>query len=157
MFPNFVIIGAQKSATTFVQHCLSEHPEVYIPKAEIPFFETPDFEQHSLAALERLFDGRREKRLGIKRPTYIGRPEVPGRITKHLPNAKLIAILRNPIHRAISAYYHNINYGFIPVVDVEEGMRNILNSVYDYKYKRAREIIEFGFYSKYLKMYGHFF
>jgi hypothetical protein len=126
MLPNFVIIGAQKSASTFLQVCLSDHPNVFLPNGETPFFESPDYEQSNVSDLERIFEKRSEKRIGIKRPNYIGKPEVPKRIEFHLPHAKLIAVLRNPIDRAISAYYHNINYGFIPPINVENGIRKII-------------------------------
>ena len=53
MLPNFIIIiGAEKSATTFLHECLSEHPEVFMPSAEIPFFEDPDYGQSDIKAFE---------------------------------------------------------------------------------------------------------
>jgi len=157
MLPNFVIIGAQKSASTFIQHCLAEHPEVYMPSGETPFFESPDYEQLTISSLKTIFNGRTEKRVGIKRPSYIGKPEVPCRIQTHLPHAKLVAVLRNPIERAISAYHHYINGSFIPARNVEKGMRQLLDGAYQDKYMRSREIIEFGFYYKYLIQYQYFF
>jgi hypothetical protein len=157
MLPNFVIIGAQKSASTFLQVCLSEHPEVFMPQDEIPFFESPDYESNDISRLKNLFNNRNENTLGIKRPNYIGKPEVPKRIEFHLPNAKLIAVLRNPIDRAVSAYFHYINYGFIPCVDFEKGMRQLIaQPSYGKQYGRSQEIIEFGFYFKYLNKYEHF-
>ncbi|MEN8742466.1 MAG: hypothetical protein ABF308_22210 [Phaeobacter gallaeciensis] len=39
--PNFIVIGAQKSASTFVQARLSDHPEIFMPDGEDPNFETP--------------------------------------------------------------------------------------------------------------------
>lgn len=157
MLPTFVIIGAQKSASSFMHKCLADHPEIYLPRREIPFFESPDYEQGSIKQLEKLFEGRREQCLGIKRPNYIGKPEVPARIQTHLPNVKLIAVLRNPIDRAISAYFHKINYGFIPPLDVESGMRKmILDPSFSFKYKRSPEIIEFGYYYKYLSRYSQY-
>ena len=123
MLPNFVIIGAQKSASTFLQVCLSEHPDVFMPPGETPFFESPDYENSDISRLESLFNNRSESKLGIKRPSYIGKPEVPKRIEYHLPDAKLIAVLRNPIDRAVSAYFHYINNGFIPCINLEKGAR----------------------------------
>jgi len=105
MLPDYIIIGAHKSASTFVHKCLMEHPDIYMPKDEIPFFEIPDYESSSLSELEKYFKGRKEKRFGIKRPSYIGKPEVPARISNDLPDAKLIAVLRDPVDRAVSSYY----------------------------------------------------
>ena len=157
MLPNFVIIGAQKSASTFMHMCLAEHPQVYMPMDEIPYFESPDFKEQPISSLEKLFSGHEQKMLGIKRPSYIGKPEVPGNITQSIPNAKLIAVLRNPIDRAISSYYHNVNNNFVPARSVEKGMKLLLDGAYENKYKRAHEIIEFGLYYKYLKDYKLFF
>lgn len=157
MLPNFLIIGAQKSASSFLHACLADHPDIYLPQEEIPFFESPDYEHNDIKQFEKLFERRNENCIGIKRPSYIGKPEVPARIQLHLPNAKLIAVLRNPIDRAISAYFHQINYGFIPPLDVEIGMRQlILDPLFKSKYKRSPEIIEFGYYYKYLNDYNHY-
>jgi hypothetical protein len=157
MLPKFVIIGAQKSASTFIQACLADHPDIYIPHGETPFFESPDYEHSNIKELEKIFEGRSEKCVGIKRPTYLGKPEVPSRIRSHLPDAKLIAVLRNPIDRAISAYFHNINYGFIPPIVLETGMRKVVSDpLYRSKYRRSPEIIEFGYYYKYLSEYSHY-
>lgn len=157
MLPTFLIIGAQKSASSFMQLCLADHPDIYLPHGETPFFESPDYENSDIDQLEKIFQGRSEKCVGIKRPNYIGKSEVPARIQKHLPHAKLIAVLRNPIDRAISAYFHKINYGFVPTLDVETGMRNLISdSSFVSKYKRSSKIIEFGYYHKYLSKYDHY-
>jgi len=157
MLPNFVIIGAQKFASTFLQICLNDHPDIYLPHGETSFFESPDYEESEIRKFERIFNKRSEKCLGIKRPNYIGKPEVPKRIASHLPNAKLIAVQRNPIDRAISAYYHNINYGFVLPIDVEIGMRKLISDAsFAEIYKRSSKIIEFGYYYKYLSKYKHY-
>ena len=157
MRPNFVIIGAQKSASTFVHRCLSEHPGIYLPAQEIPFFESPLFETSSMEQLEALFVGREGLKLGIKRPSYLAKPEVPQRLSEHLDNAKLIAVLRNPVARAVSAYYHYINYGFMPAIDIEIGMRRLLQQpCYSEHYRRSSEILEFGYYAKHLARYRDF-
>ncbi len=157
MLPNLIVIGAQKSASTFIQDCLAEHPDVYMLNGETPAFESPDYEAGALNALEKAFEGKSQAVLAIKRPCYVGKNEVPQRIFEHLPHAKLLAILRDPVDRAVSAYYHNIKYGFIPNIDIEIGMRKILLGEYQKKYPRSSEIIEFGFYYKHLNHYRHFF
>jgi len=157
MLPNFVIIGAQKSASTYIQVCLADHPDIYMPSGETNFFESGVYENRDIREIESIFEGRTEKCLGIKRPNYIGKTEVPARIQKNLPNAKLIAVLRNPIDRAISAYFHHIRYLQIPPLDVEIGMRKlILEPSFLSEHKPASDIIEFGYYHKYLTKYSHY-
>ena len=124
---DFMIIGAQKSCSSYVHFCLLDHPEVYIPEEEIPYFENPDYENKDLTKI-KLDSCKEYKMIGIKRLNYLGEDEVPKRIFKNNPKIKLIAILRNPIERAISAYFHNIKYGFIPVINLEKGLLKILNS-----------------------------
>lgn len=151
---NFLILGAQKSASTFLQFCLAQHPDVFIHKQEMPIFEDPDYAHFSEAFIDGLFAGRSERRLGIKRPAYIGRPEVPERIYRAVPEAKLIAVLRNPVARALSGYFYYMAGSYIPLLDAETGMRNLLAGRYAETYPRAQEILEFGLYHKYVSMYG---
>lgn len=161
MLPEFIIIGAQKSASTFVQSCLKAHKDIFIPEEEVPFFESPDYEEYegNLLELENLCPGGEKRKIfGIKRPNYLGKSEVPKRIYKNLPNAKLIVVLRDPIERAASAYYHNIKYGFIPAIHIEEGIPKILgDKEFLIKNPRASEILTFGLYAKCLNEYFKFF
>ena len=158
MLPNFLIIGAQKSATTFVHHCLMEHHDVFMPSGETPFFEDPDYLQSDLQSFERLFERCSDKRaIGIKRPSYLHKPECPQRIYRHIPSARLIAILRDPVERAISAYYHNASAGFAPITHVNKGLLEIIDGKHAKKYPRAAEIIEFGFYHRHLSRYLQYF
>lgn len=153
---DFVIIGAQKAATTFLQRCLAEHPKVFMPKDETPFFESPLYELNNITFLENIFKGKENKLKGIKRPSYLGKPEVPARIINHLPEAKIIVVLRNPVERVKAAYFHYIKYGFLPPIDINNGIHLLFDPHFISKYQRASEIIEFGFYYKYLSKYEYF-
>lgn len=157
MLPNLIIAGAQKSASTFIQTILSDHPEVYLPKQEVPFFEDPDYGNMNIKEFDKIFMNRKEKVLGIKRPNYLCKPEVGPRLAEIIPNAKVLIILRNPIDRAISAYFHNIKYGFLPPLPIEEGLDKVIDGSINSEYPRAAEIVNDGFYYKCLQLYEHFF
>ena len=157
MLPNFLIIGAQRSATTFVHKCLEDHPNIFMPPKEKAIFEDPFYYQKDFNEFERLFENVSQKAIGIKRPNYLGKIECPERIYQYIPKAKLIVILRNPVERAISAYFHQMKSGFIPIKPVEKGLVNVINRKYDKLYPRSKEIIEFGFYYKHLMRYLHYF
>lgn len=158
MLPNFLVIGAQKSGTTFVQRCLNEHPDAFIPLEEIPFFEDPWYSSNNVDTFKSLFqEGKNKKAIGLKRPNYLAKAECAERIHKHLPSAKLITILRDPVDRAISAYYHYAKFGFAPIKHVNRGLLEIMKGRHAGKYPRAREIIEFGFYYKWLERYLGYF
>jgi len=158
MTPNLVIIGAAKSASSFLQKCLNRHQDVYISPGEVPFFESPDYERSRISQLTSLFSGREERVLGIKRPKYIGRSEVPSRIRQHLPQAKLIAVLRHPMKRAVAHYYHNVRFGLLPALPLSEGMRLLLeNDSFRASYPAGAEVLECGMYGKYISMYQKLF
>jgi hypothetical protein len=158
MLPNFLIIGAQKAGTTFIQKCAREHPDVFSPAKEVRFFEDPDYLQTDFKQFEALFDKvSHEKAIGIKRPDYLARPECPERIYRHLPQAKLILVLRNPVERALSAYFHQMTRGFLPIKSAEEGLMKIVKGDYKEAYPKSAEIIEYGFYHHYLARYLNYF
>lgn len=158
MLPSFIVIGAQKSGSTFILNCLAEHPEIFMHHDEVRFFENPTYLENDISTLEALFyNVTIQKAVGIKRPGYLGRPECAERIYKHVPEAKLIVILRDPISRAISAYYHSMQCGFIPIKPIEEGLEKIIHYKYQGRYPQAQEIIDFGLYHKHLERYLNYF
>lgn len=149
-----MIIGAAKSASTFLQQCLEQHPDVYLAPGEVPFFESPDYEQSQLSDLSSLFRDRSEQVLGIKRPSYIGRAEAAARIAAHLPEARLVAVLRNPMERAVAHYYHNVRFGLLPALSLNKGLSRILDGgSFLERYPGSKEILECGLYGKYLDLY----
>ena len=154
MLPRFLIIGAQKSATSVLQAALAEHPQVYMPRGEIPFFEDPDYGSGDLLPLQRLYTRMTDEQVpGLKRPNYLGRPECPARIKHHIPEAKLIVVLRNPVDRLVSAYFHYMRHSFLPLADLHSGVSQILSGAYAASYPRAAEVLEFGLYGRLLRRY----
>ena len=137
---------------------LSRHPGIYLPKQEIPFFENPDYGGGDLRPLERYYErAPHGVKLGLKRPNYLAKPECPSRIASCIPDAKLIVILRHPVQRAISAYFHYMRGGALPCEDLTVGMTRLLNNEYLRDYPRSKEVLEFGLYSEQLERYlAHF-
>jgi radical SAM protein with 4Fe4S-binding SPASM domain len=107
--PSFLIIGAQKCGTTSLYHNLTRHPNIQpAGRKEIHFFD-----QHYEKGLDwyrsffppvGLFKGMLT---GEASPRYFFLPYVPRRVAQAFPNIKLILLLRNPVDRAYSQYYHN--------------------------------------------------
>lgn len=158
MLPDFLIIGAQKAATTYVQARLREHPDVFIPPGELPFFESPEYDQQPIEALEQIYaQADNAQARGLKRPSYLHRPECPEHIHRHIPDAKLIVVLRDYIDRAVSAYYHQAWYGSAPTKDINEGLPEVIQGKHQQRYPRAKEIIDFGYYYKHLQRYVQWF
>ena len=75
---------------------------------------------------------------GEASPTYIYNPLVPQRIYNYFPDVKIIALLRNPVERAISHYFHEVRKGReeFPILkafkEEEVRLNSILNNG-DYK------------------------
>lgn len=105
---DFIIIGAQKSGTTSLFEYLRGHPRIALPAAkEAPFFDKPAAEDRARVAafLADLFHGADPARLwGKASPQYMTAPEIPARLARAMPGLRLIAILRDPVERAISHY-----------------------------------------------------
>jgi Sulfotransferase family len=142
--PNFFIIGAQKAGTTSLYHYLNQHPQVYMSPVKEPFFfdheintkgevltqtfgnpghqQVPRFA--NLEEYRGLFRGARdEKAIGEASPLYIYAPGTPERIGKYVPEAKLVALLRNPADRAYSAFLYARRIGAEPLRDFTRALR----------------------------------
>jgi hypothetical protein len=155
---DFAVIGAQKSGSTFLHRCLMEHPQIYMPRREVRYFEDPEFGMSAPHDLARMFcKASPDQKLGVKRPDYLPRPECAARLHEHNPGLKLVAILRNPIERAVSAYFHLIRLGFIPPRELNAGMRSILRGEYAQVHPKATEIVEYGMYGKHLARFSELF
>ena len=115
MLPNFLIIGAQKAATTFLARQLEEHPDIYLAvQKEIHYFNHK-YEQESPLWYETHFDSwSGQKVVGEATPGYLNHPDAPARIKSTLGGeVKLIASLRHPVDRAYAAFWHYLVRGRI--------------------------------------------
>jgi hypothetical protein len=120
MLPNFLIIGAPRSATTYLARCASEHPEIYVAfsdeygSGDVHFFDvcTPVSLQENFKRgiewYEQLFAAvSGETAVGEKTVHYLSDPKAPQLVKEYLPGVRLIAILRNPVDRAYSEFVYS--------------------------------------------------
>jgi hypothetical protein len=113
--PNFLIIGAAKAGTTSLYEHFRAHPQIFMPRLKEARFFSYDgrgnrvkFPVQTLEEYAALFEGvRDETAVGEATPHYLTFPEAAGRIHALLPQAKLIASLRNPVDRSYSIYQMN--------------------------------------------------
>jgi hypothetical protein len=117
--PTFLIIGAQKCGTRWLRSNLGLHPEIYAPDEELSFFSSKPRFREGLESYRAQFAGwRGEPIVGEATPGYMmwrHHPEqVNRRIRKSLPDVRLLAILRDPVDRAYSAFVHHRRHGRIP-------------------------------------------
>lgn len=110
--PDFLIVGAMKSGTSALRHYLQQHPNVEIPSSEIHFFDNDANYAQGLEWYSRFFErSHADKVVGEKTPTYGYADKCASRIRESLPDVKLIWILRDPVYRAYSNYWHAVLKG----------------------------------------------
>jgi len=119
--PDFLVIGASRSGTTSLHHYLGQHPEIFMcPRKSPNFFVAPDPIPAREGAISRrmagqwvsnresyeaLFSGAREEiSVGEVSPVYLQSLVAPERIREMCPEARLVAILRDPAERAWAHY-----------------------------------------------------
>jgi hypothetical protein len=133
--PNFLIVGAQKAGTTSLHYYLKQHPQIYMsPRKEPHFFEGMHWDFYrpgrimppvtDLADYQALFEGvTDEKAIGEASASYLYSPKAPTLIKRSIPDARLIAILRNPADRAYSNFLHCVRGRRESIVDFAEALR----------------------------------
>src|SRR5438270_3153327 len=116
--PDFIVIGAMKSATTTLHEQLARQPGLFMSRPKEPnFFSDDEIHARGWAWYASLFrrTGAAELRGEssthyTKLPTY---PRTVERMARDLPRLKLIYVMRHPIDRLISQYVHELTAGRI--------------------------------------------
>jgi len=115
--PNFLIIGAPKAGTTSLYDHMRGHPAIFMPELKEARFlayqgqggDRNRWPVQSLEEYEALFAPvTTETAIGEATPHYLIYPHAAERIHALLPDARLIASLRNPIDRSYSVYQMNL-------------------------------------------------
>jgi hypothetical protein len=100
---DFIIIGAAKSATTWLQTQLQSDPAIYMPAPELHYFSR-EYSRGRDWYLSQFSEQGFGRTIGEKSNSYLYVPEAAARLHRDLPHVKLIAQLRNPVERAYSNY-----------------------------------------------------
>ena len=140
--PTFLCIGAQKCGTTWLASAVAQHPEVGTGrKKELHFFDQRAAYARGLAWYESQFRTTPATRaVGEFTPNYwrtVGEDTGTNflgsadRVAGAYPGLRLIVCLRDPVDRAVSAYFHNIKAGrlspevsFLDAVRQRPGLRD---------------------------------
>tara|TARA_B100000674_G_scaffold60527_1_gene42003 strand:- start:423 stop:1154 length:732 start_codon:yes stop_codon:yes gene_type:complete len=113
--PDFLGLGTQKGGTTTLHRLLGEHPEVFLPACKEVHFFDQNYSEGEAWYRQHFQGARADQRCGDITPFYLFHPDVPGRIHQHLPQARMIVLLRDPVERAISQVFHAQRLGFEPL------------------------------------------
>jgi len=111
VLPDFIIIGAARCGTTSLYNYMTHHPNIFpASEKELHFFDLNYNKGVSWYKSKFFQDNNKEKNfsIGESSPYYIYHPHVPYRISKAIPDVKIIAMLRNPIDRAYSNYHYAV-------------------------------------------------
>lgn len=110
--PDFLIIGAARSGTSFLYRNLRRHPALSSAHhKELHFFDSSRY-RLGMGWYRRQFPLRTRKlaarltghpfRTGEATPRYLWHPQAAARVARHLPDVRLLALLRHPVERAYS-------------------------------------------------------
>ena len=114
LLPNLIIGGAPKAGTSSLYHYLKAHPSICMSIPKEPYFFTANYSK-GLTWYHSVFqEYQNQKIIGEASTKYLTQAVTTApRIKKHLPNVKLIFILRNPVGRFMSDYWYAVKLGQI--------------------------------------------
>lgn len=115
--PDFLIIAAQKSGSIWLRDNLNKHPDLFIPKGATHFFNSK-WRKGPEWYFAHFDPPEGTKAVDEHCPSYAfphkRLHKTPKRIDDTLPDVRLLAILRNPVDRAYSAFGHHMERDRIP-------------------------------------------
>jgi len=161
---DFFIVGAAKAGTTSLYHYLNEHSDI-----EMSSQKEPDFFSDTSLHTQMLYYGKnridtiekyhalfqQENVLrGDASVSYLFYEDVPKKIIKYNPNAKIVIMLRNPIDRAFSHYLMDYRLGL-----VSEKFETIIQKKSKHKYANLfyQQYIQVSEYTRQIKNYLNIF
>lgn len=123
--PSFILVGAQRAGTTSLFRALQSHPQVYSANYHkgVNYFDVNydrDFTWYqghfpTAASLRRRSRSRGTSGEPITFEAsgyYMFHPCAAERLARHLPEVKIVAMLRDPVERAYSAHKHELARGY---------------------------------------------
>ncbi|WP_282092598.1 sulfotransferase family protein [Epibacterium ulvae] len=126
-FPNLFLLGAPKSGTTFIFGLMQNAPDVFTSYRKEPAYflvygQKIKYKERFVTPLPSsvdedkycdLYAGQEERYIIDASTHYLSSPETAERIHAASPDAKVIAVLREPISRAYSHYLMGVRDGFV--------------------------------------------
>lgn len=143
---DFMIIGAQKAATSSLQYYLRQSKDVFMPEGESPIFEYPEI--HSKMWLDI---GEPGKVCGIKRPDILCSDHIISHVFENIEKCKIIVVLRDPISRGVSAYYHLVRHCHLRNKSLNVGLKQCLLDFNGNKNNLYSSVVSNGLYGRYLE------
>jgi len=159
---DFIIAGAQKSATSWIYYNLRDHHSLSLPqeKKEKVYLGGDPHEEYDDIWYSKCLDCRdKSSTCGDVSVDYMVNPRSPFAVRDFAGAVKVFASLRSPCHRAVSAYFWNLRQGYVDEVDLNEGISRCIDTwerlnleTYDPDASYFN-VIERGMYAKQLDRY----
>ena len=153
---DFFVVGAQKCATTWIHHCLNEHPDVFMGggKRETHYMGGELHLNQGDEWFWNMFSDAKEGQLvGSASVDYIMDLDAMKHISNHNPKAKYILSTRSPIERMVSAVFWSMRNQVFEVQDINELVSKVIDEYLDngntIKYDK---LIERGLYGHLLEV-----
>ena len=167
--PTFLIIGAAKCGTTSLFRHIGAHPDVFVSHQKEPhYFISDDPAMTSMTRRGRTVSERSAYELlfedGVARPArgeastaYLNSSRAPERAHEVIPHARLIAVLRDPVERAYSAWGHLRRTGHEPIGDFLEAVEAEPRRTAQGGHPVLSQYIATGSYHRHLERWLEFF
>ena len=156
----FFVLGAQKSATSWLYYCLRDHPEVVLPSAKIEhgYLGSPLYEEKGHAwYLDRFPEAPAGAVGGDVAVDYLLDPDAPAAIAAHVEGPRLVALLRNPVDRLVSAYFWSLRKNQLDNEPLDTHLGFFLNQGVGFPERHQNrfvdELVTRGFYGQQLEPY----
>lgn len=174
--PDFLIVGAAKSGTTSMYYHLEGSRNVLFPKEKEshfftfynnpPNFKSPSYLPTIVSDLHQyageLNKVKSNQKIGDASTSYLYKHEVAIKNIKKIygekaKDIKIVIILRNPVERAWSQYWHNRknfneDLDFLEAIE-EDAVKGRLANNWSFYYN----YLDFGFYTKQIESFQKFF
>jgi hypothetical protein len=140
MKPNFIGLGGQKCASTWLYAVFADHPEVYVsaPK-DVDFFSS--FYDRGNQWYEAHFDNAEGKRaVGEISVSYLPDSDAPARAHAYNPDFRIIVALRDPVERVYSNHLHEIRLGHFSSRDLSFEVGLLNNPMYVEQSRYAKHL-----------------
>jgi hypothetical protein len=161
--PDFFLVGAAKAGTTSLFQYLIQHPSIYIPDIKEPHYFSEYYDRgasyyNTIADYLRLFSACPEGALaGDASTSYLYSVTAAERIRELNPQAKIMAVLRNPVDRAYSFYWYN-RRNFVEELSFEDALQKEPERITEgahYRFHYVRSGIYSPQVQRYIDAFGH--
>jgi hypothetical protein len=132
--PDFFIVGHPKCGTTALYEMLKCHPQIFMPDLKEPWFFAPELRigrsfgpaarrPGTLAEYEAVFAPARPGQIaGEATPSYLKSELAAGRIAELCPDARIVAILREP-----ASFLRSLHFQFVQMdIETENDLRTAI-------------------------------